>query len=169
MTVRERKHALICQFCSEPFQGYRAGDKFCSRICSDKNRATLPKTIAYQKKWNRENLSKNFHKKRDYMLRYYYGINSETYEKILTEQNGGCAICGKTPEEEGRSLAVDHDHVTGEIFGVLCALCNKFLVGHIRTPELYQKAYVYLSKGTGYFVPDDKKKPKRRRRRKKSQ
>lgn len=39
-----------------------------------------------------------------------YGITPERYDEMLAEQGGGCWICGRTPEEEGRALAVDHDH-----------------------------------------------------------
>lgn len=100
------------------------------------------------------------------MLKYTYGITQEKYEELLAQQEGGCAICGKTPEEEGRNLSVDHDHVTGEIFGILCTHCNKFLVGHLREPSAFERAAEYLKQGTGLFVPPDKVKPKRRRRKK---
>ena len=98
------------------------------------------------------------------MLLFNYGINQEQYEEMLAEQGGSCAICGKTPEEEGRNLAVDHDHKTGEIFGILCSLCNKILVGRIREPAAFKRAAEYLEKGTGLFVPPKPKKRKRRAR-----
>ena len=101
------------------------------------------------------------------MLKYTYGITQEQYEELLAEQGGCCAICGKTPEEEGRNLSVDHDHETGEIYGILCTVCNKILVGHIREPEAFKRAFEYLQGGTGLFVPENKKKPKKPRRKKK--
>ena len=42
-------------------------------------------------------------------------------------QNGGCAICGTTPEQQGRHLAIDHDHHTGYVRGLLCSVCNVLL------------------------------------------
>src|SRR4051812_30023914 len=40
-------------------------------------------------------------RKRGYQLNRNFGITIEQYEEILSEQGGGCAICGRTPEEEG--------------------------------------------------------------------
>lgn len=41
-------------------------------------------------------------------------------------QGGTCAICDQ-PCASGRRLAVDHDHVTNRIRGLLCAKCNSCL------------------------------------------
>jgi DNA-directed RNA polymerase subunit RPC12/RpoP len=98
-----------------------------------------------------------------YRLIRVYGLTPAQYEEILTGQGGGCAICGKTKEEEGRNLAVDHDHVTGEIRGVLCNYCNHRVVGRHRDPELLRKVANYLEKGTGLFVPERKKRKRRKR------
>ena len=54
-------------------------------------------------------------------LKSRFGINEADYMLMYTEQRGRCAICGKT---EKKRLAVDHDHVTGEIRGLLCGSCN---------------------------------------------
>ncbi len=51
-----------------------------------------------------------------------YGITVEQYDAMLRQQNGLCAICGRAPKRF--RLAVDHDHETGEIRGLLCTRCN---------------------------------------------
>lgn len=56
----------------------------------------------------------------------HYGITKEEYENKLEEQNGRCAICNGT-NKNGRALAVDHDHETGDIRGLLCGQCNVVL------------------------------------------
>lgn len=145
-----------CEICGNLFEPFHEGDKYCSVFC--RNKARGPRKF---RSWDPD-------KKRNYMLNYTYGLSQDQYEDMLAEQGGGCAICGKTPEEEGRNLAVDHSHTTGEIFGILCASCNKVLVGHVREPILFAKAADYLSKGSGLFVPTDKIKPKRRRRKRKT-
>lgn len=100
-----------------------------------------------------------------YLLRTY-GITLKQYLGLLEGQGGGCAVCGRTPSEEGRNLAVDHDHKTREIFGLLCLRCNKYLIGRIRDSSLFAAAAAYLYAGTGLFTPVKKKRRKRKKRRK---
>ena len=93
-----------------------------------------------------------------------FGITEEQYEELLNKQGGGCAICGKTREQEGRNLAVDHNHKTGEIRGVLCGYHNHRVVGKWTDVALLHKVLEYISQGTGLFVPDSKKSGRRRKR-----
>ncbi len=73
-----------------------------------------------------------------------YGITLVEYEELLTEQKGGCKICGLTPVDNNKSLAVDHDHKTGKIRGLLCNNCN-VAVGFLKdNPELGIKITSYL-------------------------
>ena len=52
-----------------------------------------------------------------------FGIYTQTPRKELLEaQNGKCGIC-KTPFTEV-TPCLDHDHVTGNIRGLLCNFCN---------------------------------------------
>lgn len=62
---------------------------------------------------------------RTYALQSRYGLSDMKYAQMLREQNERCAICGRT--EENRNLAIDHDHTTGEIRGLLCGQCNRGL------------------------------------------
>jgi hypothetical protein len=48
-----------------------------------------------------------------------YKIAGEEYDNLLTWQGGRCYICGEMPRSQ--RLAVDHDHITGEVRGLLCA------------------------------------------------
>lgn len=57
-----------------------------------------------------------------------YGITPEEYRRIFHDVQGGrCAVCRNQP----RSIrfAVDHDHKTGEVRGILCKRCNHDLLG----------------------------------------
>lgn len=60
---------------------------------------------------------------RKYQLKANFGLTLEDYDNMVAVQNGVCAICGKTNPSENR-LAIDHDHKTGEIRGLLCQHCN---------------------------------------------
>ena len=62
-----------------------------------------------------------------------YRLSEEEYNSILNYQGGVCAGCGEPPH--GRCLAVDHDHKTGRIRGLLCWLCNR-AIGILRDRAL---------------------------------
>lgn len=79
---------------------------------------------------------------RSYSLRGY-GLSTEDYENILAEQNYCCAICNKHHNCFKKRLAVDHDHRTGEIRGLLCTGCNKFIISD-RTIEFFEKVLNYM-------------------------
>lgn len=89
------------------------------------------------------------HSHRRYWLRQY-GLTVDQYEQMLTDQGGVCAICHK-PERfvdprsgEPRRLAVDHDHETGKVRGLLCGRCNR-AIGHLgHDPESLARAADYL-------------------------
>lgn len=81
---------------------------------------------------------------RDYKLQRNYGITVEEYDEMLEAQGGGCAICGKTPEENGRRLAVDHNHETDKLRGLLCNSCNSGLGYFQDKPEICCWAMLYL-------------------------
>jgi hypothetical protein len=87
-----------------------------------------------------------------YYLKRDYGISLEAYSAMLVKQGGLCAICG-TPNGSERSnnngrkvLAVDHDHKTGAIRGLLCSLCNQALGLLLENPEFFRKAADYLER-----------------------
>lgn len=58
------------------------------------------------------------------------GTTPEWYQERLQKQNGVCALCLEPethPIVKGgsiRSLAIDHDHATGRLRGLLCFRCN---------------------------------------------
>lgn len=81
-------------------------------------------------------------KRRNGFRRRLYGLSDEDFQERLDEQNAVCAICGKKSGD--RSLAVDHDHVSGSIRGLLCSTCNTGIGGLKDDPELVRRAITYL-------------------------
>lgn len=59
-------------------------------------------------------------------LKFRHGITEEQYNFILDSQDGKCAFCGRKScytTKEAR-LAVDHEHGSSKIRGLLCYTCN---------------------------------------------
>jgi hypothetical protein len=77
-------------------------------------------------------------------LRIRFGITVEDYDRILSEQGGGCAICGDAPRPGARRLAVDHDHGTGQVRGILCHRCNQAIGALGDTREALGCVLAYL-------------------------
>lgn len=55
-------------------------------------------------------------------LRLQYGITPAEREALFDAQGRRCAIC-RTAKPE-RHWTVDHCHITGQVRGILCNLCN---------------------------------------------
>lgn len=88
-----------------------------------------------------------YHRNRDRarhnVLMKRHGISLEEFDRMLAEQGGGCAICGRPPNGHG-ALHVDHCHTTGKIRGLLCFSCN-YAVGALQDePDLFELAAEYL-------------------------
>jgi len=84
----------------------------------------------------------------DKHLQRKYGITIHDYGKMLVAQNGKCAICGSEEagnrEGQPKAFAVDHDHKTGKIRGLLCESCNQGIGKLKDDPDILRKAADYL-------------------------
>ncbi len=81
-------------------------------------------------------------------LRRNYGITEGDIAKLLSSQNGLCAICRTAP-----AVHVDHDHATGEVRGLLCFRCNAALGQFDDCPETLVRAARYLLRAAGARLP----------------
>ncbi len=101
----------------------------------------------YAREWRK----KNPDKVKDFDLRRRFGITLDEYRNLLEKQGSLCVICSQ-PElahhQNGqvRELAVDHDHKTGKVRGLLCTGCNAGLGNFQDSPTTLQKALNYLDK-----------------------
>ncbi|AQX82044.1 hypothetical protein BWO91_06290 [Plantibacter flavus] len=71
-------------------------------------------------------------------------MTAEQYRAMHADQQGACAICRKTEAQNGKALAVDHDHETGRVRGLLCDQCNIALGRFQDSPENLRRALDYL-------------------------
>lgn len=79
-----------------------------------------------------------------------YGITLDEYNALFVIQDGKCAICNRQETKTLRgnviSLAVDHNHNTGTVRGLLCSHCNT-LIGLCReNVKVLREAILYLER-----------------------
>lgn len=72
------------------------------------------------------------------------GATERELEVLLEQENEGCAICGGAPNGGCSRLAVDHDHRTGRVRGLLCMHCNQAIGKFKDDPKLLRRAADYL-------------------------
>ena len=110
-----------CSECNTTFAvGQSQGRKMtCSPACSKKRHARNNRT------------NRNPMRVRNQMLMREYGITQDQYNLMMVYQSDRCAGCdtdqkgNQTNGNPHRYWAVDHDHATGEVRGLLCHSCNK--------------------------------------------
>jgi Recombination endonuclease VII len=66
-------------------------------------------------------------KRRDYRYQTTFRISLAEYNTMFTSQNGLCAGCYRHQTQFKTRFAVDHDHKTGKVRGLLCGSCNWIL------------------------------------------
>lgn len=76
--------------------------------------------------------------RRDHLAKSY-GLSPDDVASLLRQQQGVCLICLRRP-----AVHVDHDHVTGEVRGMLCFRCNAALGQFDDTPATLRRAARYL-------------------------
>ena len=102
------------------------------------NKANKHLHTEYKKRWKMKNPIKD----RFAHLKRRYGITGDDYLKMQAKQDNKCAICSLEPENIG--LAVDHNHVTGKVRGLLCYTCNTGLGAFKDNVNFLKNAISYL-------------------------
>lgn len=85
-------------------------------------------------------------------LKRRFGITPDDYARLLAEQGGHCAVCDRITNDDGTALAVDHDHATGEIRGLLCKAHNVVLGLVDDDPTQLERLIAYLNSRTDHAV-----------------
>jgi len=71
-------------------------------------------------------------------------LTIEELQNLFKVQKDLCAICKIHKSLNAKGLAVDHDHKTGKIRGLLCTNCNNGLGRFKENIEFLEKAIKYL-------------------------
>jgi hypothetical protein len=129
--------------------GYVSRCKPCLREYDRTYRAEHPERVQeiVQKKLQKQRedpvrLARKRLSARRYELKQY-GLTPAEYDLRFEEQHGLCAICGNPTTG---TLSVDHDHITGEVRGLLCQPCNVALARVEAVLGWCSKAEGYLAK-----------------------
>lgn len=125
MKINLTANCELCSICGKIFFSSRKGRKVCSSKCKNK----LNNFVATERK-----------------LIGKFNLSLENYNKIFQQQNGRCCICGKHQTELKKKLAVDHDHKTYTIRGLLCPTCNCAIGLFKDDVELLKSAINYLER-----------------------
>lgn len=156
-----------CLLCSAQYQPTARGQKYCGNqktkgtcswkaareACLNYIKANPNKVKQYQGTWARR-LKADPVRYAAYLARCRrknlsrWGLSPEQYDELKRTQAEVCAIClsphGHSLSGHSKDLAVDHDHSTGKIRGLLCDDCNIGLGLFRDSPERLRSAAVYL-------------------------
>lgn len=150
LEMEKKKRTLVCPICKEEFFTYNKRTKYCEKIeckkAANSNRGNKFRKLnkEYLKNYYKDyKMTNKEHRKlseRTRHLRIKYGITLEDYNRMFTEQEGRCLICGVKKEK----LHVDHNHLTGKVRSLLCFHCNAGLGHFHENTDLINKAIEYL-------------------------
>lgn len=116
--------------------------KLCSRCQEQKSLGdfhkslTIPGGLQYeckacQRKFKRDWVAANRELQRlrwrVKQLKRDYGLSWDDYQNLLSSQGHKCLICDGVLKGGTAGAHVDHDHQTGQVRGILCAICNRGL------------------------------------------
>jgi hypothetical protein len=122
-----------------------------SRRWNEENREHVSAyNVAYMSEYKKTESFRN-HKHRSRMKRY--GLTNAEFNAMWESQNGCCAICNVKLEPRGRSkhsAAIDHNHKTSEVRGILCRGCNHGIGSLGDSPSVLIAAARYLEE-KGYY------------------
>lgn len=107
---------------SNEYYNNKSGKTSICKICSHIRSKTYNKEIGRYKK---------------------YGITKDTFIQLIDSQDGKCAICSNSLDNE---IHIDHCHSTGKVRGILCGKCNKGLGLFDDNVNYLTKAIKYLNK-----------------------
>lgn len=135
-------------------QDYGSACKVCRRKDAKEYGKINKEKISEKKKQYRKDNSDlikqkdkdRYHKYKDrYRNKYLkntYGITQDELDKMISDQDGKCAICFSKPDD--RPLCIDHCHTSGNVRKLLCHSCNTGIGLLKEDPVIMASAIKYL-------------------------
>ena len=103
----------------------------CKECVSELRRQEYKEKKEFKLKAVQKYRNENPEKIRDIKLRQAYGVGIDYFNAKLKEQGGVCAGCKRDVKTIWRgkqvAMALDHNHETKQVRGVLCIKCNRAL------------------------------------------
>ena len=135
----------ICKDCNINPRRFNSTKKvyysYCIDCAAKRDKAMRSKSGFYQKRYKKEKAKNPFVSSATVFKKY--GITVDDYNRMFKEQDGRCAICNN--HQNIRKLAVDHNHKTGKVRGLLCINCNRGLGHYFDSTYRLNKAIDYLN------------------------
>lgn len=127
MPKGQRKVNLLvsCLQCSKTFTKKNGPSKYCCNSCRWKAARNRNSTSLTIRKSN---------------LKQLYGLSWESYNSMISSQDGKCLIC----KRKDIKFHVDHCHTYGHVRGLLCKHCNMLLGNAKDNIEVLASAIEYL-------------------------
>ena len=123
---------------------YKKYKKSPKGVESTKRYEKSPKRVESAERYKKSH--KGVQNRRRGALSSKYRITEQRYFEILEKQIGLCAICGSdSPRRKGsKNFAIDHNHTTMEVRGLLCHPCNVMIGLAKDNIEVLEMAIKYL-------------------------
>lgn len=144
--LRERYHANRDEIRRKDKEKRAANQEHYRAIYRRSYLRRRERILIKKQEYYKENKEMLLSKRRAAEIKFKYGLTGEQYTSLFHAQGGCCAVCGVTHNNtRQRRMCIDHDHTTGEIWGLLCSLCNHAMERLESHAEWTQKALSYMS------------------------
>jgi hypothetical protein len=146
-----RAGVLRCRSCLED----RPLNQFRKRIVNGREyyrRECRVCELESQARWRQENRRHIARYSKRYRCKQR-GITTEEYDRLVEQQNGLCAICGRPLGERGQTI--DHDHETGAVRGIVHSSCNLVIGNAGDDTRVLSGAIRYLARRKGSETPPE--------------
>lgn len=141
-TCGERKQ--LAEFYMKEPGRYDSRCKQCVRTLQKEYKATTKGKATVKRHTNSE---KGKAGNRNRSLKFKYGITTQEYDRLFLSQGAKCAVCSKPWNGHTKKFPVDHDHVTGQVRGIVCWTCNTALGAFGDNLDSVNKFSLYLAGG----------------------
>lgn len=133
----------------------------CKNCVSDKRKRLYYANHEKSKEYALSQRKKHYEKciERDRKYKRQLLIDESKYNELHEKQKGLCAICNKPETRKShknrtkpecpsdytiKRLAIDHNHLNGQVRGLLCGSCNTALGGFKDSIDVLKSAIIYL-------------------------